>query len=703
MNKFLLLAALSVAGFSQSVPNAVPMPTPEIQYLDVNGAPLSGAYLCTYAAGTTTPLATYTDSTAGSPNTNPIVLDSVGRASVWVGPSLYKFVLRTGGTGNSCSTGSVVWTQDNVADTTLYFVNYVKSIGTASLITTQGTVTGSVSRTQLVKNNDIVSVTDLGADPTGSADSTAAIVQAIADSTITPSGPVCIFFPSGVYKLTAALTSTHPICFVGTEYRLKYTSGATIAAVLTLNGGTAGAPHGSFMEGSTINGAVFDGQGHATNGLYLQAVVSATVNNSRATNVTDAGLLCNWCQQLHAEHWMVSADFETFTTTPARGVVLDGISAANYFSNINIDHVSGTGIDLQYALNSTFIGGTTEGNGGYGVSCTAASSPFRQCFNNMFSQLDTEFNTSGDYLLDDGSTGDVYANTIFEANSFSVPGVTFLHGAHANNIIGGAIGCGSTAGAQTNNNIIFGVSVSCASGVPWVDSGQNNVSRIYNQANGTFTEPLNQNNKESITTFSPGALRIDMYTPNANVAEVTVGGSSTNNFIGFNQQTGLVPWLIFPAAGVQWISESGFRTGAIPEGSVVNHRWGFGRFNTAPSAGTVNTQDSVATTVVDQNGPGQGGTDVHQFMDFNGSQGTAGTVMSKITNTGAFVGPVVHRCSGGGVCTVAGLPSCAAGTEGSVYPVSDSAVNTWGTTITGGSSNHVGAYCNGSNWTVFSK
>ena len=48
-------------------------PTPKLQFLDANGAPLAGGLLYTYAAGTTTPLASYTDSTGVTANTNPVV------------------------------------------------------------------------------------------------------------------------------------------------------------------------------------------------------------------------------------------------------------------------------------------------------------------------------------------------------------------------------------------------------------------------------------------------------------------------------------------------------------------------------------------------------------------------------------------------------------------------------------------------------
>ena len=82
-------------------------PTPKLQFFDLNGAPLSGGLLYTYAAGTTTPLASYTDSTGLIANTNPIVLDSRGEANVWLGAAIYKFALYT-------SVGVLIWTVDNI-------------------------------------------------------------------------------------------------------------------------------------------------------------------------------------------------------------------------------------------------------------------------------------------------------------------------------------------------------------------------------------------------------------------------------------------------------------------------------------------------------------------------------------------------------------------------------------------------------------
>jgi len=53
--------------------------------------------------------------------------------------------------------------------------------------------------------------------------------------------------------------------------------------------------------------------------------------------------------------------------------------------------------------------------------------------------------------------------------------------------------------------------------------------------------------------------------------------------------------------------------------------------------------------------------------------------------------------------TFAYYPACAAGTEGSFAAITDSSTATWGATITGGSTNHVFGYCDGTNWTVAGK
>ena len=80
------------------------------QFFDNNGIPLSGGLIYTYQAGSSTPLATYTDVNGTTANANPIVLNSSGRLDneVWLTYGYnYKFVLKT-------SAGTTLGTYDNL-------------------------------------------------------------------------------------------------------------------------------------------------------------------------------------------------------------------------------------------------------------------------------------------------------------------------------------------------------------------------------------------------------------------------------------------------------------------------------------------------------------------------------------------------------------------------------------------------------------
>lgn len=79
--------------------------------VDSTGAPLAGAKLYFYQAGTTTPTDTYTTSARSVAHTNPVVADSEGVFdAIYLGTTYnYKAVLKTSG-------DVTVWTQDNIAN-----------------------------------------------------------------------------------------------------------------------------------------------------------------------------------------------------------------------------------------------------------------------------------------------------------------------------------------------------------------------------------------------------------------------------------------------------------------------------------------------------------------------------------------------------------------------------------------------------------
>lgn len=82
------------------------------QFFTNTGAVLTGGKIYTYAAGTTTPLPSYTTSVGNVARTNPVVLDAAGRVpgsgEIWITSASYKFVLTD-------STDVLIATYDNVS------------------------------------------------------------------------------------------------------------------------------------------------------------------------------------------------------------------------------------------------------------------------------------------------------------------------------------------------------------------------------------------------------------------------------------------------------------------------------------------------------------------------------------------------------------------------------------------------------------
>jgi hypothetical protein len=98
------------------------------QYFTNTGQVAAGYKLFTYAAGTTNKLATYTDIGLTAANTNPIILDSAGRAEIFLQASSYKFVLAP--PADTDPPSSPIWTRDNVFATPAFSAN-TDIIGTA--------------------------------------------------------------------------------------------------------------------------------------------------------------------------------------------------------------------------------------------------------------------------------------------------------------------------------------------------------------------------------------------------------------------------------------------------------------------------------------------------------------------------------------------------------------------------------------------
>jgi hypothetical protein len=151
----------------------VPFITSQPQFFDRSGNPLAFGCLFTYAAGTSTPKATYTDSTGTVPQANPIILDSSGSApagtGIWMISGLsYKFVLVSSG-GVKCASGTLIASQDNLSLT-------LNGPGPGAAVFKTNDVTNSIQNVLNLKSGTNTTVSASGGDVTINATIPAATV-----------------------------------------------------------------------------------------------------------------------------------------------------------------------------------------------------------------------------------------------------------------------------------------------------------------------------------------------------------------------------------------------------------------------------------------------------------------------------------------------------------------------------------------------
>ena len=273
------------------------------QFFDNNGQPLSGGKIYTYAAGGTTPQATYTSALGIQPHSNPIVLDSAGRVpggEIWLTNGLvYKFVIET-------STGILLGTYDNVA----------ASATDATEVSYTSDFTGSVTQTVQTKLDQYLSVLDFK-EPTDTDDSDA---LAKAGAASAASG-IAVILPdtlllaeTWVIPEGARFTKGPAAPNVVTELEIPpdqpglthvtFTNSFSDAVGLRFPGQSYGAAvNGVFLDGSNLTGSVdgvfFDDVGgSAINTLRSSATLSNSVVYKFPGNGVATGL---YCAEIHLD------------------------------------------------------------------------------------------------------------------------------------------------------------------------------------------------------------------------------------------------------------------------------------------------------------------------------------------------------------------------------------------------------------------
>ena len=292
----------------------IPSPVPKL-FFEYNDAPGVGCRLFTYEAGTTTKLATYTDETGGTPNTNPIVLDANGNCDCWL-PSgtAYKFTFAPPGTDDPPT--NPVWTVDNLSappTASAYMAGLLQSASaTALLEAIEYTHTGSSTENSLQSWFDrYVWVEDFGAKGDGSTDDSGAIMAAY--NALGSGGGVVLFGPKN-YAIgtdTALVFSAYNnITFRGAARR-TYGDGGTIITLLnvTQNGFTFENIGGAFVEDIS-----FTSGSQQTEGWFIQW-----------TGVTAFGARGVFCYNGWDGFQIVNCDLGEFEDNVIRDFNNDGI------------------------------------------------------------------------------------------------------------------------------------------------------------------------------------------------------------------------------------------------------------------------------------------------------------------------------------------------------------------------------------------
>ena len=267
-------------------------PDPRLQFFANDGSPLVGGKLYTYAAGTTTPLATYTSITGLTANTNPIILDSRGEASVWFSAAKYKFVLKT-------AADVEIWTQDNLWAAAN--VDGSNATGTWPISISGNAATATIANSVVDGGavNRIIAGTNITISPTSGVGTVT--VNSTSSATVTSVNGAGLYgftLPGGPITTSGTLTVTPPapstvgnvLTSNGTNWvssapSVSSTAYAVGSYAFCFNGG--GATYGGSVAGSSIAPSAADGisAGYILSGTWQCMGYARTLGGSSSSTL----------------------------------------------------------------------------------------------------------------------------------------------------------------------------------------------------------------------------------------------------------------------------------------------------------------------------------------------------------------------------------------------------------------------------------
>lgn len=166
---------------------------------DNNGNPAANGSISTFAAGTSTPIATYTDSTAGTPNANPVPLNFRGECDLWLKPNVaYKLQ------ANDVN-GILLWTVDNIVNSQLItlYGGVDTGIANAYILNFSASFTAYADGIQLtwIPANTNTTASTININGLGVVNIVNPDGSALSGSQILANQPAQILFKGGVFEL----------------------------------------------------------------------------------------------------------------------------------------------------------------------------------------------------------------------------------------------------------------------------------------------------------------------------------------------------------------------------------------------------------------------------------------------------------------------------------------------------------------------
>lgn len=327
------------------------------QAFDAAGVPVPGGMLYSYINHTTTPQATYTDATLGTPNTNPVVLNSRGEGQVWLGAGIYTLVLKD-------ASGVTVWSVDGIQDAVATLSVSLAAATGASLIGWQQAGAGSVIRDVLAKLRDApLTPSDFGALGDDTADDTTALKNALA---ATIAGRIARLERGKIYRIaTDELVMQDYSTLDLNGAQLHFTVGGSSKRNLAVGNGCVVEGNGGYIN-NTSGASITDGtyQAPISVGVYTDTTSAKknwAIRNLRINSLTPGG---NGIAVIGSSHGVIeNIDFGD-SATMGNGILLHwSYDTANL--NVGTGIYSGTTVHPHNVKIHNITAGTwNQGAGG---------------------------------------------------------------------------------------------------------------------------------------------------------------------------------------------------------------------------------------------------------------------------------------------------------------------------------------------------